>query len=179
MNSLQEAKILESFEADDLSQAAGHTLVLIRALAHGAVKTYAQMRNAPPVPDSCFKECYHIFLKTFSGYETHKKVFYDIVFDPELDQATGSAKKIGSEHADFFVSHFAQNTELASCAVNVCVSERVAEDNLTYFRNILERGWRAAATLACSHCVVVSFQLRTGLLEAWVVNKQGHYQKLF
>lgn len=179
MNALQEVNILESFEADDLSQAAGHTLVLIRALAHGAVKTYGRMRIAPPVPDSCFKQCYHIFLKTFSGYETHKKVAYDISFDPIFGNTTIPVETIGKEHADFLVSHFAQNTELATCAVNVCITDIVGEDNSTYFRNILERGWRAAATLACSHCVVISFQTKNSLIEAWVVNKQGHYQKVF
>jgi len=183
MAELKQDTVILNLERQDTSTNAGHTVSLIQNINRIALLTYANMRLSPPLPDSLFPNCFRAQLAQYAGYDIHHDVTVKLKYTPhplQYDAAIDAKPvEVGRERIDFFVSHFAGNKELASC----CVVSQMFQDPgngrpRVTLEVALERGWRAANSLSCEHCVVICFEKAARVLQVWVVNREGKHQKL-
>ena len=183
MAELRAASVILDLERQDTSTNAGHTVSLIQDINKIALLTYANMRLEPPLPDSLFPKCFGAQLAQYTNYDVHSDVTVKLKFTPhplQYDSAINPKPvEVGRERIDYFVTHFHENRELASC----CVVSQTLQDPGNGRPRVtldvaLERGWRAANSLSCGHCVVICFEKAARRVEVWVVNSEGKTQKL-
>ena len=183
MAQLRAASVILDLERQDTSTHAGHTVSLIRNINRIALLTYANMRLNPPLPDSLFSKCFREQLVQHKKYDVHCDVVVKLKYTPhplQYDAAIDAKPvEVGRERIDFFVTHFAENKELASCCVVLQMLQDPGNGRPRVTLEVaLERGWRAANSLSCEHCVVICFEKATRSVEVWLVNREGRNQKL-